>query len=70
MFLKMSKMIKIDFKANIYYFVLIASIIFLFTPYLYIYSHNILSSILIVSIFGVYFMYIIFLLIRKEGGLL
>lgn len=67
MYQEMNKLLKIHFKLQNMLIVMLYSIPFFFGTFFYSYSENIITSISIIFGFGLYFLYIMYILIKKEG---
>ncbi|CAH8222907.1 lipopolysaccharide biosynthesis protein [Vibrio aestuarianus] len=65
MFLRMNRIVKVKLKSENFYLVLFYSIPFTTSAFFYSHSKNFFYSICIAAVFGIYFLYILSILIKK-----
>ncbi|MBE3609029.1 oligosaccharide flippase family protein [Campylobacter californiensis] len=67
MYLNMNKLVRIYIKVKIFITVFLYSLPLLISVYFYEYSHQIIYSISILSVYGIYFLFLMYIIIKKRG---
>ncbi|MDN5130740.1 lipopolysaccharide biosynthesis protein [Aliarcobacter butzleri] len=69
MYFKMNKLVKINLEIKIFLMIFLYSLPLLISIYFYEYSYQLKYSLIILTVYGIYFLFVMYMIIKKRGVL-